>query len=133
MPQSRNPKRRAVTIRTFMEIRRAVVHAAQEIGLPYEETVAALAVRLGDLEGRPVDISSVAETTGQKFSSSHRYLRSLRERGMIKGWPEGKRMLHTWVPTTEENPVVTKAYSDVDLAIRRASRALAKLDKSDLR
>jgi DNA-binding IclR family transcriptional regulator len=128
MPGSRDPQRRLIAIRTFMEIRRAISKAAKEADLSYEEVIAAMAVRLGQLEGKPMDISSVAETAALPFASSHRYLQRLRKREFILAEAKGKRVVLRPNHGGEEDPTISQAYSEIDRALRKATRELNKLN-----
>lgn len=112
-----------------MEIRVSIAKVAEQLDISYEEVIIEMAVHLGDLENRHLAISELADTTGLKFSSTHRYLQNLRNRGHILSRQEGKRQVH-FFPGKAENVALTKAYSEIDRAVRRACRALADTESA---
>jgi sugar-specific transcriptional regulator TrmB len=125
---STNPRRRIILVRTAMEIHRAIVKAAEANGLAQGEAIAFLAIRMGHLEDRPMTISDVCATTGQKFSSCHRYLQSLKKRGFVYSRIEGKRTVHH-LADTSENPAGAKMFKDIHATMRRAVRDLTELEQ----
>lgn len=132
MPHTHYHPRRIVLIRAAMETQAAITRTAVERGFSYGEAVAHMAIRLGDLQGRPMSVSDVAATTGQKFATSHRYIQALKKRLLVEGVQDGQRVIYRLTPRPEE-AVVTKLYAEIDKIARIACRKLRTIDAETLR
>lgn len=126
MSDSADTRRRIIMLRAALAARRVMVHTAEELGISLEEYMAIMAVRLGELEERPMDISEVAVTTGQKFPSTHRHLKKLQQEGIILSFSEGKRVIHKLKPS-DKSERLRKATAEIDKIMKTAASELQKL------
>ena len=130
----RSDHTRMATTRCLMNLHNAIATAAKEANLSVEAIILCHAIQLGQLEGRPMDITALSAVTHFKFPTCHRYLKILRDKGIIEVRQEGKRQVH-YHPTKLEDPMcahttITRMYTQMDRAIADAASDLSNLDNN---
>lgn len=128
MWQPPDTQRRTAVIKSVLEFLQAFGRMGEDLQLSPEEVSLLMAVHLGEIENRLMDISTLSAITCLKFSTTHRLLKQLRERGLIVAERDGKRLLHRLSPDPVESPTVTRSYRDIERAIQTAARELSNLD-----
>lgn len=80
-------RRRAIIIRCMLQIREAWVAEEKFV----DSTWIMMAIHLGAIEGRPLDISSIAELTHVPRPTVQRHLSRLKKQGRVEIVREGRR------------------------------------------
>lgn len=112
-------RRRAIVIRFMFQVRNAwVAH-----GDPVDRTWIVLAVHLGTIEGRPLDVSSIAELTRIPRASVQRHLDRLRKQGRVEMKRQGRRS----IPVLTSDEPVSDLFTVLARAIQRAASDLSDL------
>lgn len=124
--QSRETQaRRRILIRFMLELHALI----RESNFPHDEAMVAMAIRLGQYEGRPMDVSDIAGATGLPRSSVSRHLVALRKKGMVRSVKAGKRTVQH-LPLSSEPEEVTRFYREFERLIVQASMNVSKMDTS---
>lgn len=97
-----------------------------------EEALVSFAVRLGQYEGRAMDVSAVSEVTRIPQASVSRHIIALRKKGELKSVKAGRRTLQ-YVPLAPENEGVSVFYLEVEQIVRRTCHDISKMDDSTTR
>lgn len=121
-------RRRAASIRGIIKLRQAFGRLGEEMSLSNDEVMLLLAVGLGQIENRPMDISALASTTNIKWATAHRLLKNLRNRGLVNARQEGKRLVHYLPNVVNEAPSFTESYQDMERAFRSTAGEISNLD-----
>jgi DNA-binding transcriptional ArsR family regulator len=116
--------KRAVLIRMILDIHGAVLAKLKE---PPEVTLVLMAIRLGEMEGRPMDLKSLVAVTHYPRTSVSRHVRELMQRGRVAVVREGRRTVMRLNPQVEGSHV-KPFYAHIEKAVLRASRDLTKMD-----
>ena len=119
--------RRCVLIRTLLELHTLT----REAGIPHEEAIVSMAIRLGQYEGRPMDVTDLAEITGLPLSSVSRHVKALRKKGRVRSIKSGRRILQ-YLPLGHEPAEITRFYSGVYRVMLQGSIDISKMETSTI-
>ncbi|MER8641025.1 hypothetical protein [Mesorhizobium sp. M1252] len=117
-------QKRAILIRMILDIHGAVLAKLKE---PPEVTLVLMAIRLGEMEDRPMDLKSLVAVTHYPRTSVSRHVRELMKLGRVSVVREGRRTVMRLNPQVEGSHV-KPFYGQVERAVLRASRDLTKMD-----
>lgn len=92
---------------------------------PTEEMVVALAIRLGQYEGKALDAYQIAKITTLPRTSVLRYLNTMRVRGRISQARVGRRKVYF---VKSSLPEIDEFFADAEIVVRNAARMLTKMD-----
>jgi hypothetical protein len=92
---------------------------------PTEEMIVALAIRLGQYEGKALDAYQIAKITTLPRTSVLRYLNTMRIRGRISQARIGRRNVY-YIKST--SPEIDAFFADAETVVRNAARTLTKMD-----
>lgn len=118
-------ERRRIMIRMMLDIH-ALIRAAD---VPVEEALVAFAIRLGQYEGRAMDVSDIAEATRLPLSSVSRHINVLRKKGRVRSMKSGRRTLQ-YMPLTPEPASISRFYEAVEQAVTLAAHDVSILETS---
>jgi predicted transcriptional regulator len=113
----RERERRSAVIRAALEFTRVVT----TLGKTAEETAVLWSIRLGQYQGREVDLQEIIGMTNLPRATAQRQLAELKQSGKIGAARNGKRM-HYYL-TDPETPEVAEFYRQLLDILDRASEA----------
>lgn len=122
-------QRSTAAIKGVLELRQAIGRVGDDLGLTSEEVTLLMAIKLGDVEKRPMDISTLAAVTAMTFPTTHRLLKQLRERGLIEARQEGRRLVHHCSGDFLERPQAARTFAAIEGILQNIATRLSKLDK----
>lgn len=126
MPRkSRETERRRILLRLLLELHALI----RETGIPHEEAVVAMAIRLGQYEGRPMDVTDIAEMTALPLSSVSRHIKTLRKRGRTRSIKSGRRILQ-YLPLGPEPSEISRFYREAYRVMLQCSVDVSKMETS---
>jgi DNA-binding transcriptional ArsR family regulator len=117
--------RRRILIRLLLELHALI----RDSKVPYEEAIVAVTIRLGQYEGRLMDVSDISRITGLPLSSVSRHLKAQRKKGRVRSVKTGRRTVQ-YFPPTPEAPEVTRFYAQLEDAVTRAFHDVSILETS---
>lgn len=91
----------------------------------------AVAIRLGQYEGRPMDVTAIAEATQLPMSSVSRHIKTQRGKGRVKSIKTGRRTLQ-YIPLSVEPTEVSRFYDTVEELVTLAAYDISILETSAL-
>lgn len=86
-----------------------------------------MAIRLGQYEGRPMDITDLAEITGLPLSSVSRHVKALRKRGRARSIKSGRRILQ-YIPPGPEPTEITRFYREAYEVMLQSTIDVSKME-----
>jgi hypothetical protein len=119
-PTEQKKQRRLILISMMLDLNSLV----RDAGIPFDEAMVEFAIRLGQLNGRAMDNSSIAAITRIPQPSVSRYIVALRKRGRVRSVKVGRRTLQYIPLTPAEPPTTSRFYNEVEKIFWRACRSL---------
>jgi hypothetical protein len=116
--------RRLIIARIILSVRRAAIEAY----LSHTQTSILLAIGVGRIEGRLLDVSGVAALAGTSRQTVLRAVSLMRKRGDVEVRREGRRTLLTIAPKRSLSPDAKKFFDRVESLYRRGVRELSETD-----
>jgi DNA-binding MarR family transcriptional regulator len=118
---------RRILLRMMLDLHALI----REANIPIDEAVVLQAVRLGQYEGRAMDVSDIAGATRLPISSVSRHVKTQRKKGRVWSVKAGRRTLQ-YIPLVPESQEVSRFYEEVEQIVRRACHDLSNLRTSDI-
>ncbi|RWP18885.1 MAG: transcriptional regulator [Mesorhizobium sp.] len=89
-----------------------------------------MAVRLGNYQRRPMDVTGLAAATGLARTTVIRHIKALEELGRVKVVNAGRRTIP--ILTGDDRPMVKGFYTRLEQLVISASANLSKVDSSQM-
>jgi len=117
-------QRRLIIARTILAVRQA---ATEHYGSP-DLFAILLAIGIGRVEGRPLDVCGVAALASTSRQTVLRAAAKMQEWGEIEIRREGRRTMLIMTAEHRQNPATRKFFERVAALIKRASKELSETD-----
>lgn len=118
--------RRSILIRLMLDLHALV----RDSSFPHEEALVVVAVRLGQYDGRPMDVSDIAREVRLPMSTVSRHIVTLRKKGWLRSERSGRRSVQYLITPASEQAEVARFYREAEQIFRRAARDISRMETS---